>query len=701
MRTQLGKTLRGALDRVFVRATVFSVFGMLVFTLALIGINYTSQASKIKERFERFAEQKAESVARVAAVDIHARRSDDVELLLNAVSDDLVIAAKAYTLSGREFASDKKSSSPLARIVINPDAALAASSGDVQTRVSESFLDYIVPARVKSRIVGSVLVRISRSDFLTLQKDVRDQVIVTLILVFALFVPIIAGLMHRATAGISEITLAAKTAADGHLNVEGLLSAEPRGEVGQLQTVFRKMISNMREGLQEIQRLVYSDGITGLPNRTWLEKFAGEYTSQKDNADGLLLFAGLDKFKLINDMHGYRVGDAVLKQLARRFKVAIEELSNYYKTTAPFVARFAGDEFVAFIPGQFTDEDIEAFAQELVDRMGRSVRVEQLLFSISMSVGCVRSEGKGEPFSDTLQNGNLAMHKAKSSGRARFVCYSSQLRDEIVQREFMETRLRQALEIGALSVHYQPKVDMVEHRIVGAEALVRWQDPELGSVSPVHFVPIAEETGLIFQIGEFVMKRALEDIGQVRELGYDLSVAVNISPQQLYSPSFTDRVLGVIGESGFPTDRLELEVTESSLVDYSQNIMNKIIPIKDEGVSFAIDDFGTGYSCLNSLAGMPFNTLKIDRSFISDLANSEGRRRIVELILLMANQLHMETVSEGIETELQAECIQAWGGRYAQGFLWSKPVPIEDFRLLLANGNLFNSMEKKPISPLH
>ena len=431
MNWQIFKPLENLFSRVFVRATLYSVLGMLAFTLTLIGINYTSQASKIKERFEQFAEQKAESVARLAAVDIHARRSEKVELLLNAVSDDLVIAAKAYNLSGREFASDQKSAQPLARVVINPDAALAASSGRVQTTIADTFLEYIVPARVNDRIVGSVLVRVSNSDFLALQEEVKTQILITLALVFALFVPTIAFLMHRVTAGISEITSAAKAASGGCLDIEDHLSAKSRGEVGHLQTEFRKMMSNTRASFEEIQRLVYSDPVTGLPNRTLLEKVASDYTDCTKASEGTMFYVGLDRFRLINDMHGYVVGDAVLRELAARLTEISTDLANKYQTKSPFVARFGGDEFVVIFPRKFEGEDIAALAKVFIERMGMPLMAEKLLFSVTVSIGYVYLSGKtgdSELITDVLQNANLAMHKAKCGGCVKYAGYTQDLR---------------------------------------------------------------------------------------------------------------------------------------------------------------------------------------------------------------------------------------------------------------------------------
>lgn len=676
--------VRNAFQRVFVRATVYSVLGMLAFTLTLIFVNYYSQASKIETRLESFARDKADTIAASVALDIPWLRSKRVETILNTIAADPVIAAKAYTLAGREFASDWKTFNAPSAITIEPLAVRAAETGVAQIKNAEQSMVYVAPAISNGRVVGSVLIRVSKRELHALLKEFEIQSAVTLLLVFAVFVPVIAVLMHRATAGLSEIAETAKVASEGFLDLDVNLSRLAPGEVGQLQTVFKKLMTTTRQSVAEIRRHVFTDRITGLPNRTQLEKALADRVGGKKGADGVVFYIGLDRFKLINDMHGYRVGDMVLTHLAERLSEITGACAERYAAADPFVSRFSGDEFVVILSGAFSDDQIAEISDELVEKMGRSFRIEQHLFTISVSIGVVQFANREQTSTEVLQNANLAMYRAKSAGRGRPVFYTPALRAEVVEKEFLESRLSHALENNSLEVHYQPKVDILTEKISGAEALLRWNDPELGSVSPLKFIPAAEETGLIVPIGEFVLQKALEDIGATRELGFDISVAVNVSPLQLQSPSFTDRMLGIIGESGFPTQKLELEITESSLVDYTQAIIDKITPIRNEGVKFAIDDFGTGYSCLNSLTNLPFNTLKIDRSFIRDLATNEDRRKITELILLMARQLNMETVSEGIETELQADYIKVWGGRYGQGFLWSKPMPIAEFRELLA-----------------
>lgn len=675
--------LVNAFNRVSVRATLYSVFGMMAFALTSIMLNYQSQKIALNERFEVQSRLKAENVANSAAHDIHLLSSSQVGRLLNAVTDDIVIAAKAYTMTGREFASNSKSENPAGTVLINARALEAVTTGEVQVTETPNSLEYIVPTRYQGEIVGSVLVKVSKDELKQLGRATDQEILFTLGLLVAVFGPIVGFLMNRATAGLSEIAETAMAASEGFLDFDFELKTKSNGEVLQLQTVFRKMMLNMRDSIQEIRRLVFTDQITKLPNRTQLEKTAAEIIEDQTGSQGAVFYIGLDRFKLVNDMHGYMVGDMVLATLAGRLKRISEECAKKHGCKQPFIARFSGDEFIVLLVGELNEEQVEDISSNLVDRMGRSFWADQLYFTVSVSIGVVQYSGNTQTATEVFQNANLAMYKAKCSGRARPVRYTPQLRAEIVEKELLETRLFHALENHSLSVFYQPKVEIGSDRIVGAEALLRWNDPELGKISPEKFIPIAEETGLIVPIGEFVLQQALEDIGQAREMGFDLSIAVNVSPFQLYSPNFTDRILGVIGESAVPAEQIELEITESSLMDFNECILEKIIPIRDEGVSFAIDDFGTGYSCLNSLANMPFNTLKIDRSFVCDLANSEGRRKIIELILMMARQLNMETVSEGIETESQLEYIKTWGGKFGQGFLWSPPKPLDQFRLLL------------------
>lgn len=670
--------------RVFVRATLYGVFGLVAFSLALIVIDYYSQMSKIGDRLARTAHDKALFVTNIAAREIQNKNYGELERLLNAIAGDrYIVAAKVYNRFGHEFASDFTSATPSSEVSLNEAALTAAQTGQSAHIETATTIEYLLPAFLGGEAVGSVLVRISKTEMQGILQDKILQVAIVLGLLLLAFVPVLVFLMYRATAGVSRVTQAANEAAAGFLDC-GLKTDAP-GEVGDLQSAFRGMMIKLRENIVKIEQLAYTDRITGLPNRAKLDNSALTQIDLRPNGEGSVLYIGLDRFKLINDLHGHATGDKLLRLISVRLSRFIDQMAGPMTSKPPCVARFSGDEFVVLLPGLSDPDALERLAEAVVDRLGGAHRIGRLSLSVTVSVGVVRYPEHGKTSEEVLRNANMAMYEAKASGRAQSVTYNDQIRERMTEREQIRDRLKTALSERSLSVHYQPKVDLSTGRIAGSEALLRWKDAELGQVPPFKFIPVAEESGLIGPIGEFVLETALRDMKALNDNGADVCVAVNVAPLQLQSPDFCDRTLGIIKDSGFSRRRLELEVTESSLVDYSQTLLDQIMPIKREGVKFAIDDFGTGYSSLHSLASMPFDTLKIDRSFIMDIDKSEDRRTIVELILMMARQLHLTTVSEGVETQLQMDYINLWGGTLGQGYLWSPAVPYGEFRKMVLN----------------
>jgi len=668
--------------RVFVRATLYGVFGLVAFSLALIAIDYYSQTSKISDRLARTAHDKALFVTNIAAREIESKNYGELERLLNAIAGDrYIVAAKVYNRFGHEFASDFTSAVPSSEVAFSEAALNAAQSGQPVRIETGTTIEYLLPAFRGGAAVGSVLVRISKTEMQGILREKFTQVAIVLGLLLLAFVPVLALLMYRATAGVSRVTQAANEAAEGFLDCS--LKTDAPGEVGDLQTAFRGMMVKLRENIIKIEQLAYTDRITGLPNRAKLDNTALTQIDLRPNGNGGVLYIGLDRFKLINDLHGHAVGDKLLRLISKSLLRHIARMAGPQTSKPPCVARFSGDEFVVLLPGLNDPEALDGLAASLVGCLGGTHQIDRLSLSVTVSVGVVRYPEHGSTSEEVLRNANMAMYEAKAAGRAQSVTYNDLIRERMTEREQIRDRLKTALKERSLSVYYQPKVDLASGRIAGSEALLRWKDAELGQVPPFKFIPVAEESGLIGPIGEFVLETALRDMKAINDNGADVSVAVNVAPLQLQSPDFCDRTLGIIKDSGFARQRLELEVTESSLVDYSQTLLDRIMPIKREGVKFAIDDFGTGYSSLNSLASMPFDTLKIDRSFIMDIDKSEDRRSIVELILMLARQLHLTTVSEGVETQLQMDYINLWGGTLGQGYLWSPAVPYRAFRKMV------------------
>lgn len=674
------------LKRVFVRSTLYAMGGILAFSFVVIAISYYSQVSGVKARLLNDARQKAHFVANISAREMKNKNYGEMERLLNSIAvDRYVLAAKAFSQSGHEFASDFASAKPVSEVPFNERALTAARHNREVIHETNEMIEYVIPVSANGAVAGSILVGMSKEEMAVTLHEAFWQLASLFAFLFLAFTPVLGWLIYRATAGISEVTDAANEAAEGFLDYS--LETTGAGEVGELQTAFAKMMTKLRSNIVDIERLAYTDRITGLSNRAHLDRLATTMIDLKPDSCGAVLYIGVDRFKLINDLHGHQIGDDLLRQIAERLTRLINEIARPHTNGAPVTARFAGDEFVCILPGLTDPAQLGDISNEILKQLSRPVRIGTLSLSVHASAGAVIYPDQGKTAEVIMKNAILAMYQAKAVSRGKAVAYSESLRAQISEREAIADRLHLAVKSDKLDVYYQPKVDPKDGKIAGSEALLRWTDEVLGPVRPDKFIPIAEERGLISPIGEFVLKKALEDTAQLHRDNMNMSVAVNVSPVQIQDPNFTDHTLGILGESGFSPEKLELEITESSLMDYSGTVLEQIRPIRDEGVKFAIDDFGTGYSCLSSLADMPFDTLKIDRSFIMDIGDCQDRRTIVELILMMAHQLNLNTVAEGIETPLQNDYLKLWGGTLGQGFLWSPAIPFSEYAAMVRAQN--------------
>lgn len=537
----------------------------------------------------------------------------------------------------------------------------------------------------EGNVVGAVSVLLSKAELLGLRTAVIMQFSLIILAMCVLFLPLAAYLMYRSTRGISQLTQFANEAAQGFLDPN--IPTDTPGEVGELQTAFRTMVTNWGKSIQKVEYMANVDAVTGLPNRLKFENTATQMIDFNPKASGGLLFLDLDRFKAINDAFGHVTGDLLLKHVGARISETVAEFEAANGKLKPFLARFSGDEFTLLLPGLDDRQQLTSLSELLLERIARPFKIDHLSLRIRASIGVAVYPEDGKTASEVLRSADMAMFRAKQEGRDQLVMFNHAIRQQALERDRIEHSLRSAEENGELEVYYQPKIDMVSGRWAGAEALLRWTHPELGRVSPVKFVPIAEECGMMGSIGEFVLRRSLADMKSLIDEGNDLTVAVNVAPVQLRSPYFTDRTLGILGESGYPLERLELEITESGIMESPRYVGRQIAPIREEGVRFAIDDFGTGYSSLSNLATMPFDTLKIDRSFVMSMSESEDRRVIVQLILTMARQLRMKTVAEGIETQTQLEALKEWGASFGQGYFWSMPVPFPEFSRMVREQN--------------
>jgi diguanylate cyclase (GGDEF)-like protein len=431
-------------------------------------------------------------------------------------------------------------------------------------------------------------------------------------------------------------------------------------------------ITERRRNEAYIRHMAHHDELTGLPNRTLLQERAAlaidmARTSGKQLA---VLLIDLDRFKQINDSLGHHAGDVVLCAVAARFKQCLR--------SSDTVARMGGDEFVILLPQIDSPQQAERVAAKLLEAMAEPVQAGPHRLTVTPSIGIACHPHDGEDLTTLLRNADVAMYQSKHNGRNNYTLYNVHMHTGLAKRLELEGDLRQAIDGGELQLHYQPLVRLADGSVVGVEALLRWTHPQRGPISPVDFIPIAEDTGLIVPIGEWVLRTACSDMKRLEEqTGRRLKVAVNLSPRQLRTPNLTSMIGDALGRSGWRAEDLELEITESMMIDNPDVSIAAMQRLRAMGVGMAIDDFGTGYSSLSYLTRFPIAKLKLDRSFVRGLPHHEQDAAIATSVVAMGHGLKLQVLAEGIETEAQAQFLRALGCQMGQGWLFAKAMPLE------------------------
>ena len=425
----------------------------------------------------------------------------------------------------------------------------------------------------------------------------------------------------------------------------------------------------------QIRFLAEHDQLTRLPNRVFFQDHFRDVLGSRRGGDqgGSLLALDLDGFKDINDTFGHDVGDALIVSVAERLTASIRD--------GDLLVRLGGDEFAIVQTGvdHPANEDAE-FAQRLLDAFAAPFRARGKELAIGVSIGIARFPADGQSLEDLMKAADLALYSGKARGRGCFEFFDQAMTRRLHHRRRLETRLRDAIDEGGLGLHFQPQVDLSSGKLIGAEALLRWHDHELGQVPPDEFVPVAEETGLILPLGQWVLESACEEGARWASIGIDGVVAVNISPAQFTHQDLVAAVETALARTGLPPQRLELEITEGLLMGDTRAAVETLDRLRAMGVRLAIDDFGTGYSSLSYLKRFRVHKVKIDKSFVGDLENDEDDRRIVHAILMLGQALNLCTIAEGVETPMQNELLTSLGCDQAQGYLYGKPMPADHLR---------------------
>lgn len=450
-----------------------------------------------------------------------------------------------------------------------------------------------------------------------------------------------------------------------------------RGEViGAIETL--EDITGRRKAEQTLQHQAYHDALTGLPNRMLLNDrltltLAHAHRSQQMVA---LLFLDLDRFKKINDTLGHNVGDRLLQAVAKRLTALVRE--------GDTVARMEGDEFILLLPGIARAEDVARIARRILEAFKHPWMLDGQELHITASIGIALYPGDGEDAETLLKNAGIAMYRAKKQGRNNYQLYNQIMNVRTTKRLALGNSLRHALEREEFVVYYQPQVNISTGEITGVEALVRWQHPDLGLLSPAEFIPLAEETGLIIPIGEWVLRTACAQNKAWQDAGYrPVTVTVNISARQFQQQNLVETVGRVLKETGLDPHYLVLEITESAAMQNADLTIATLRSLKEIGIHISIDDFGTGYSSLSYLKYFPLDTLKIDGSFVQDLTTDPNNAAIVTAIITMAHSLKLKVIAEGVETQEQFTFLKQQKCDGIQGYLFSEPLPAGAFEKML------------------
>ena len=439
-----------------------------------------------------------------------------------------------------------------------------------------------------------------------------------------------------------------------------------------LHRVIRYAIERKRTEL-ELVRLAHFDQLTSLPNRTLLRERVEHALARAQRAGTgvATLILDMDRFKEINDMLGHETGDKLLVEAAHRIRANVRDQDT--------VARLGGDEFAVILEGVSEAKEVLPVIERIIESLGDLTTIDGHQVNSSTSVGIAMYPENGSDLSELLRAADLAMYQAKSSGRGRYQFFASAMQEEAQSRHALEWALRRAVERNEFELVYQPQLGLRTGAVVGVEALLRWMSPTRGLLTPYHFIAGLEEFGLINEVGEWVLQAACEQIRKWHEIDFEpMRIAVNVSAQQFEDPMLLDKIRGALKETKLPPEFLELELTESCLMTDPTQASALLRELRDVGVRIAIDDFGTGYSSLTYLHEFPLNALKIDKNFVQSVESNDRGGPISKMIIGLGQNLGLEVIAEGVETEAQLEYMRKHGCDVAQGYLYARPESPAD-----------------------
>jgi diguanylate cyclase (GGDEF)-like protein len=489
---------------------------------------------------------------------------------------------------------------------------------------------------------------------------------------------------------IQQLSYAASEMGRGQMLVP--INVNSNDEIGELATTFREMGKNLSHYHEQVRYVAYHDSLTGLPNRKmfkdYLTRVAAE--SQRNMQTLAILFLDLDNFKRINDTMGHQTGDKLLKAFADRLSSCLRETDMLAHPvndhSGELVARLAGDEFIILLQDTLGPGDAQKVAIRIIGSLSEPFIVNQQEIHISTSIGIALFPTDGDDGNELLKNADIAMYSAKKLGRNNYQYYSSEMNEEAMNKLKIESRLRRAVENNELELYFQPQMNLATGLIIGVESLLRWRDEELGQVSPVVFIPIAEEFGLIIPISEWVILEACRQARTWQDTyHHPLMMSVNISAVHFNGQDLEGVIAKSLKETGLDPQHLELELTETSILQDPDQATRTLIAFKQMGLQISLDDFGTGYSSLSYLMKLPIDKLKIDKSFIQHMKADTSGASIVSAIIAMAHSLELSVIAEGVELEEHMQLLRKMHCDMVQGYFIARPLPASEFEEMFAD----------------
>ena len=480
----------------------------------------------------------------------------------------------------------------------------------------------------------------------------------------------------------------------GQLDIEHKLRSGD--EIGALANAFQDMAHNLRHSHEQIRFVAYHDSLTGLPNRTMFREYLNQVIAdaRRNDRQFALLFLDVDDFKRVNDTLGHQAGDRLLQEISERLTRCLRQADYVARFESPWepdelLARLGGDEFIILLPDLKDPHGAGSLANRLIKTLAQPITIDQHEFYVSASIGITVYPSDGKEADDLIKNADIAMYHAKEQGKNDYQFYLDSMNVLAHERLALESKLRKAIDNNELSLHYQPQVDAMSGAIVGLEALLRWEHPEDGPIPPGVFIPVAEETGLIVALGQWVINEACRQGSAWCHAGLSTPpVAVNISGIQFGKQDVPRAIRDALSRHSLDARQLEVEITESVIMSQPELAVKELAAIQDLGVNIALDDFGTGYSSFSYLHRFPIDTLKIDRSFVHEIGNKEEHTEIVAAIIAMAHILKLRVVAEGIEDMEQYAILGERGCDVIQGYLFSRPLPATQIPPLLNKGRI-------------